>query len=66
MSKQTRERSRAHAAHLKEWGVERTSGACPWGCGASISNGGTHLLGHLNTCKGPGKKNGKNAKRRVR
>lgn len=41
------------AAHLKKLGVERTSGACPWGCGRSINNGGQHLLVHLNTCRGP-------------
>lgn len=40
------------ASYLKERGVERTSGACPWGCGRQVANGGSPLLIHLNTCKG--------------
>lgn len=44
------------ASHLKKLGIERNSGACPWGCGALVSNGGQGLLLHLNTCKGGGSK----------
>lgn len=40
------------AKELKERGIERTSGACPWGCGRLVTNGGNGLLIHLNTCKG--------------
>lgn len=40
------------AKELKERGIERTSGACPWGCGRLVTNGGQGLLIHLNTCKG--------------
>lgn len=47
------------ASHLKKLGVERNTGACPWGCGRSIANGGGHLLTHLNTCKGRPKKVGR-------
>lgn len=48
------------AAHLKKLGVTRNSGACPWGCGAHIANGGGPLIAHLGQCKGGG------AARRVR
>jgi hypothetical protein len=48
------------AAMLKKMGVERNSGACPWGCGAHVSNGGGPLVSHLGVCKGPSK-----GKRRV-
>jgi hypothetical protein len=41
------------AAYMKKMGITRTTGACPWGCGASIRNGGEHLLTHLNICRGP-------------
>lgn len=40
------------AAYMKKMGIRRTTGACPWGCGASIRNGGEHLLFHLNICTG--------------
>lgn len=40
------------ASHLKKLGVERNSGACPWGCGRMITNGGGALTVHLNVCKG--------------
>lgn len=40
------------AAYLKKRGITRTTGACPWGCGRSIPNGGGPLLVHLNLCQG--------------
>ncbi len=40
------------ASHLKKLGVERNSGACPWGCGRTIPNGGGPLIAHLGQCKG--------------
>jgi hypothetical protein len=49
-------RDKSMASYLKERGIERTSGACPWGCGRLITNGGTPLLLHLNTCHGSPKK----------
>ena len=45
-------KDKSMAAHLKKLGIERTTGACPWGCGRQIRNGGAHLMAHLNTCKG--------------
>lgn len=41
------------AAYMKKMGIRRTTGACPWGCGASIRNGGEPLVRHLNVCRGP-------------
>jgi hypothetical protein len=49
-------RDKSMASFLRERGVERNSGACPWGCGHLITNGGQHLLIHLNTCKGSPRK----------
>lgn len=43
------------ASYLKDRGVSRDSGACPWGCGRLITNGGQPLLIHLNTRKGRSK-----------
>lgn len=43
------------AKMLKEQGVERTTGACPWGCGRSIPNGGGPLVAHLGQCRGRSK-----------
>lgn len=43
------------ASYLKERGVVRNTGACPWGCGKQIAIGGQPLLIHLNTCKGRSK-----------
>jgi len=40
------------AAYMKKMGIKRTTGACPWHCGAFIKIGGPALLGHLNTCQG--------------
>lgn len=44
------------AAYLKDLGIERNSGACPWGCGALVANGGQALLSHLGRCHGGGAK----------
>lgn len=56
MSAETANRNKKMSAHLKEHGVTRETGQCPWGCGTPIRNGGQYLLAHLNTCKGPRKK----------
>lgn len=40
------------AADLKKRGIERKTGACPWGCGRPLQNGGQHLSRHLSTCQG--------------
>jgi hypothetical protein len=47
-----RRKSQELAAYLKKHQVERTSGACPWGCGRQVLNGGPPLLVHLNFCTG--------------
>lgn len=51
-----RQKSQKTAEDMKRRGVTRTSGACPWGCGAMIPNGGPALMNHLNRCEGGGKK----------
>ncbi len=48
-------KDKAMSSYLKERGVTRTTGACPWGCGKGIAIGGQPLLIHLNTCKGRSK-----------
>lgn len=53
MSKNSMQRDREMAAHLKERGAKRTTGMCPMGCGSAISIGGGALLVHLNVCPGP-------------
>lgn len=45
-------KSQSLAAWLKAHQVERTSGACPWGCGRMVANGGQALMAHLNVCHG--------------
>lgn len=45
-------KDKSMASYLKERGVTRDSGRCPWGCGRQVTNGGQHLIVHLNTCKG--------------
>lgn len=45
-------KDKSMASHLKKLGVERTSGACPWGCGRQIPNGGGPLVAHLGHCRG--------------
>jgi hypothetical protein len=42
------------AEYMKKKGIKRNTGACPWGCGAQVTNGGQGLMIHLNTCKGGG------------
>lgn len=49
-------RDKSMASYLKDRGVTRNSGACPWGCGRLITNGGAPLVIHLNTCKGSPRK----------
>lgn len=52
--------SKAQAKASSEWASAakkkgspiRKTGACPMGCGASITNGGTALVYHLGVCKG--------------
>jgi hypothetical protein len=59
---ENRAKSSAQAAYMKERGIMRKTGACPWGCGASIQNGGPALLNHLNRCQGGGKRRFKGVK----
>ena len=47
-----RQKSQDLAAYLKKHQVERTAGACPWGCGRMVSNGGQSQLVHLTYCDG--------------
>ncbi len=47
-----RNRDKAMASYLKERGITRDTGQCPWGCNHAIKNGGSQLLIHLNVCKG--------------
>jgi len=56
MPGKTSTKDKSMAKYLKERYIERTTGACPWGCGRQLANGGQHLLVHLNTCKGSSKK----------
>lgn len=53
---ENRAKSAAQAAYMKERGITRTTGSCPWGCGSAIRNGGEHLLNHLSRCLGGGKR----------
>lgn len=52
-----RTKSQAHAEFMKARGIRRTTGQCPWGCGASysIEREGA-LMDHLNRCQGGGAK----------
>lgn len=59
MSLSSRGKSRETAAYLKKMGVERKTGMCPWGCGASIANGGGPLISHLTRCHGNPRKIGR-------
>jgi len=47
---------KAMAAYMKDRGITRTSGSCPWGCGSLVSNGGSALIAHLGRCLGSGTK----------
>lgn len=51
-------RDKSMASYLRSREITRESGACPWGCGRLIPNGGGPLVIHLNTCKGSPKKRG--------
>lgn len=45
-------KQKQHAALMKEQGIRRKTGACPWGCGSSVPNGGPALITHLSRCTG--------------
>ncbi|HJX88559.1 MAG TPA: hypothetical protein VJ277_13420 [Gemmatimonadales bacterium] len=49
-------KDKSMAADLKKRGITRSSGACPWGCGAHVANGGGALVAHLGQCKGSPKR----------
>lgn len=51
---ENRAKSSAQAAYMKERGIRRRSGQCPWHCGGSysIDGNGQSLLTHLNSCQG--------------
>lgn len=49
-------KDKSMAAHLKKHGIVRGSGACPWGCGRQVTNGGGPLIAHLGQCKGKTRK----------
>jgi hypothetical protein len=53
---ENRAKSAAQAAYMKERGIMRKTGQCPWGCGSKIVNGGPALLTHLGRCQGGGAK----------
>ena len=63
---ENRQKSAAMAAHMKERGIRRTTGSCPWGCGHQITIGGPALLTHLNTCQGKRSKRAKRMTKAVR
>lgn len=52
MSKKGDKGRKEHAAMMKKLGIKRTTGTCPMGCGAKITNGGSALLAHLGRCQG--------------
>lgn len=45
-------KDKSMAKELKDRGIERHTGACPWGCGRQLTNGGSALVTHLGQCKG--------------
>lgn len=45
-------KDKSMAKELKDRGIERTSSACPMGCGRQVTNGGNNLVIHLGSCKG--------------
>lgn len=45
-------KDKSMAADLKKRGITRSTGACPWGCGRPVANGGGALVAHLGHCKG--------------
>lgn len=51
---ENRNKSQAMAEYMRRKGITRTTGQCPWGCGAQIKNGGPPLMNHLNQCRGGG------------
>lgn len=53
---ENRVKSQKAAEYMKKKGITRNSGACPWGCGSMITNGGQALINHLKVCRGGGAK----------
>lgn len=51
-----RQKDQAQAQLLKEWGISRSTAACPNHCGAFPRIGGPALSVHLNSCKGARRK----------
>lgn len=49
---ENRIKSQRLAEYMRRHGIQRSTGMCPWGCGARIRNGGQALLNHLNVCTG--------------
>ena len=51
---ENRAKSSAQAAYMKERGIRRRTGQCPWGCGGSysIDGNGQSLMSHLMKCQG--------------
>lgn len=45
-------KDKAMASYLRHRHIVRNAGACPWGCGSLITNGGEALLSHLSRCVG--------------
>lgn len=63
-----RAKSSAYAGYMKERGIRRRTGQCPWGCGAtySIDDMGKSLILHLGKCQGGGKRRFRAGKAKVR
>jgi hypothetical protein len=59
---ENRSKSQAHAEYMKQKGMTRKTGKCPWGCGATYATsptgqgGGASLMNHLQKCQGGGKR----------
>lgn len=49
---ENRARSQKNAEYMKSKRISRSTGSCPWGCGAQISHGMQPLMNHLQTCEG--------------
>jgi hypothetical protein len=50
---ENRAKSSAQAAYMKERGIRRSTGQCPWGCGSSYSiDRPGALMEHLTRCQG--------------
>jgi hypothetical protein len=57
-AQENRNKAQAFAEFMKKHGIQRRSGKCPWGCGATYatspsgSGSGTSLMAHLMRCQG--------------